>query len=78
MSLYGGVIANTHGKEPAPRVSATNHACSTVSSTALGLTEPDAGSGLPAVAHAPHLAPSAMSRAFIDAVFISWVDAIAR
>src|SRR6478752_2236496 len=35
-SRYGVVIASTHGKLPAPTVSAMNHAWSTVSSTALG------------------------------------------
>jgi hypothetical protein len=67
-SPYGGVIASTHGKAQAPNESATNQACSTVSSTALAPT------GL----HAPHFAPSAASRALIEMVCVSWVLAIGR
>ncbi len=60
-SLYGGVMASTQGKLPTPHTSATNQACSAVSSTAL------AANGI----QPPHLAPSAASRALIDIVFVS-------
>jgi len=38
-SVYGGVMASTQGKFPAPVASAANQACSAVSSTALAGTE---------------------------------------